>query len=352
MRGRDLLYARCSTAGIPFKQLGKLIIATTPGQAAYIEGLKIQAERLQASGMGDMPLHPLTGEQARELEPDLSPAVISAVLSPLTGIVSSHELMLDLEKAIEESDSGELVYGTKVVRIDRAETKSGSKRGDGSEDGWVVQTVTRDGAGVFGEPTAVLAKVVVNCAGLKYVKLFHLDPLVDLGADLSMWLFSAHHMVNQIRGQEARTPLYYAAGNYFTYRGPGTQHVTRLLYPSPDSSSFAGLGTHLTLNLEGEVRFGPDLEWLEAPLQATSDEGEAEDEMDFWERHLSAKDTQMGAAIEAVQRYLPNVQASGFSPDCELFLPLERLAMSLIFVFNDSRRRNPSQAYAQGGTPA
>lgn len=72
---------------------------------------------------------------------------------------------------IDDSDTGELVYGTRVVRIDRAEGKSGSKRGDGTEDGWIVQTVTSDGSGGEGERSAVHAKVVINAAGLKYAIL-------------------------------------------------------------------------------------------------------------------------------------------------------------------------------------
>lgn len=68
---------------------------------------------------------------------------------------------------ILDSDLGELVYGTKVVRIDRVEGKSGGKRGDGTEDGWVVQTLTDDGKGGEGERSAVLAKTLINVAGLK-----------------------------------------------------------------------------------------------------------------------------------------------------------------------------------------
>ena len=138
-------------------------------------------------------------------------------------------------------------------------------------------------------------------------------------------LFSAHHLLNHIFPPTERTQLYYAAGNYFSYSGPGCSNVQRLLYPSPDSSAYAGLGTHLTLNLAGEIRFGPDVDWLEAPMHRVDEI--MEDEMDFWEHHLAAKDTRLAEAIKEVKKYLPNVDAAGFTPDCKLviLLPILRI---------------------------
>lgn len=104
--------------------------------------------------------------------------MVGALLSPETGIVSSHALMEDLEREIGESEKGELVFGTRVVRIDKVEG-GGGKRGDGSEDGWVVQTVTNDGGGGEGERSAVLARVVINSAGLKYASPACLRDLAD-----------------------------------------------------------------------------------------------------------------------------------------------------------------------------
>ena len=137
-----------------------------------------------------------------------------------------------LESDITETGAGELVYGTRVVRIDRVQS-SGSKRGDGSEDGWVVQMVSKDA-----EPTAVLAKVVVNAAGLKYVRHFFRHSVTDLDC-------SARAIYNQILPQEQQRPLQYCKGSYFSYKGPGLGHVQRLLYPCPDPT-IAGLGTHVS----------------------------------------------------------------------------------------------------------
>lgn len=164
IRGRELAYARCALKSIPFRKTQKLIIATSPAQASYIQQKDVA---IRNAKKGSVPLKWLTGEEARELEPDLSPSVIGAMLSSETGIISAHGLVSDLEGEIEASEMGEMVYGTRVVRIDKAPSTVGGKRGDGSEEGWVVQTVTGGGDGVEGERSAVLAKVVINAAGLR-----------------------------------------------------------------------------------------------------------------------------------------------------------------------------------------
>ena len=93
-----------------------------------------------------------------------------------------------------DSDTGEIVYGSQVVRIDKAKSSSEGKRGgDGSEEGWVVQTVTRDGSGGEGERSAVLAKTVINAAGL-----------------------NAHHVVNQVLDGSDRIKQHFAKGSYFS----------------------------------------------------------------------------------------------------------------------------------------
>lgn len=189
IRGRDLLYSRCKDQGIPFRQTGKLVLALSKDQEKYLEKLFERSKKLKRDGIGDVPLEWMNGDQVRELEPDVGENVVSALRSPKTGIVDSHSLMENLEKGafepkfdplrlllnsttllmteITDSETGELVYGTRVVRIDRHELSGGGKRGDGTENGWVVQTVTDDGSGGDGERTAVLAKSVINAAGLK-----------------------------------------------------------------------------------------------------------------------------------------------------------------------------------------
>ncbi|GAA6012032.1 hypothetical protein JCM11491_000146 [Sporobolomyces phaffii] len=287
IRGRDLLYARCRADAIPFRQTGKLVLALSKDQEKYLEQLFERSKRLARDGIGDVPLEWLTGDQVRQLEPDVGDRVVSALRSSKTGIVDSHELMANLEKEITDSETGELVYGTRVVRIDRHEPTGGGKRGDGSEDGWVVQTVTEDGSGGEGERTAVLARSVVNAAGL-----------------------NAHHILNQILPEDKQLRLHFAKGSYFSYRGPGVANVKHLLYPCPEENvSLSGLGTHLTLNLDNEVRFGPDVQWLTPPTE------DGEDVPDFWQHDLAAEEERMELAISEVKKFLPSVTAQGFSPD-------------------------------------
>ncbi|GAA5959302.1 hypothetical protein JCM21900_003922 [Sporobolomyces salmonicolor] len=287
IRGRDLLYQRCDEHGIPYRNTGKLVLAMSKDQINYLEQLHDKANRLREQGIGEVPLEWLSGDEVRKLEPDVGERVIGALLSPKTGIVSSHDLMANLEKEITDSDTGEVVYGTRVVRIDRAEPSGGGKRGDGSEDGWVIQTLTDDGSGGEGERASVLAKSVINAAGL-----------------------NAHNILNQILPESQRLKLHFAKGSYFSYRGPGVSQVRHLLYPCPEENvSLSGLGTHLTMSLENEIRFGPDVQWLDPLLEGD------EEVPDFWEKDLAVTDERMAMAVEEVQKILPGVKADGFAPD-------------------------------------
>lgn len=99
IRGRDLLYERCRSNGIAHRKTGKLIVATAADQTSYLKGLADKAAKIHEMGIGRVPLEWLDGDRARQLEPDLSEDVAGALLCSETGIVSSHELMEDLEKS-------------------------------------------------------------------------------------------------------------------------------------------------------------------------------------------------------------------------------------------------------------
>lgn len=280
LRGRTLLYDRCERHNIPFKRIGKLVVAREE-QRSYIEGLHVKAQKLQWPAHSDpshvhspLPTNLIGSEEAHGMEPDLSKNIGAALWSPETGIVDSHALMESLEEEILDVEGSEIVYSTQAVRVDASR----------DAPGWVVQLLTGDAE----EGDAVLAQTVINCAGL-----------------------SAPLILNAILPEDKRIPMYFGRGSYASYRGPGIKNVSHLIYPCPpvgrDKHAFASLGTHLTLDLQGKVRFGPDLDWLLPPDDV--------DNADFWQQHLVPDESRMELMHSAVREYLPGVEFDGFQPD-------------------------------------
>ncbi|KAF9468831.1 FAD dependent oxidoreductase [Collybia nuda] len=297
LRGRDMLYERCQNHHIAHRKTGKLVVARAD-QRSYIENLHKKSLTLQwpphspsqSRGMLVLPTELLSGEQARALEPNLSNDIVAALWCPETGIIDSHGLMESLEKDIIDSENGELVYSTRVARIDpykRTAIAAGTPDIDAAEDGWVVQTVTGNGQ----EGDSMLARTLINASGL-----------------------SSALVLNTILSESKRIPMYYARGSYASYNGPGISQVSHLIYPCPETGenahAFHSLGTHLTLDLHGKVRFGPDIEWVSPPL--TSD---GEMDADFWMKHLVPDESRLGEMHQAVTSYLPGVILGGMKPD-------------------------------------
>lgn len=298
IRGRQLLYARCQDYNIPHNKLGKLIVAGR-GQRPYLEKIMSRINLLPSENRP--PLELIHGSQAREMQPDLSPNIESALYSPETGIVDSHALMESFEKEIADFEAGSIVCSTRVVRVDPAKD-SGLASG-----GWVVQTLTSQNDDTWESRTdALLAKVLIDASGL-----------------------SANLILNSLLPRERAIPMYYARGSYVSYRGPGVSAVSKLIYPIPeltrntvgssDPSNFQSLGTHLTLDMSRNVRFGPDIEWL-TPPRFSNDNGEfetKEEAIDFWKRYLrpDGLEQHIQGMHRAITTYLPNVTLSGLQPD-------------------------------------
>lgn len=266
-----------------------------------------------------LPTKLLSGDEARQLEPDLSPDIAAALLSPETGVIDSHSYMDSLQRDIVESENGELICSTAVVRVDpydRSRQTDGSPDINAKEDGWVVQMVTRGTDGeTSGEGDAFFVRTLINTSGL-----------------------SGNLILNALLPMEKRIPMYYARGSYAAYRGPGVSNVSRLIYPCPGTSkgsehSFQSLGTHLTLDLAGNIKFGPNIQWISpsghssppsgGPTTARAEEQESaideytfsEEDTDFWKQHLVPDDSQLEAMYDAVKSYLPGVDAAKFRPD-------------------------------------
>lgn len=208
--GRLALYPYLAERGIAHRRCGKLIVATDAGQIAGLQKLRAQAK---ANGVDDLRM--LSGTEARALEPRLY--CVAALESPSTGIVDSHALMLALRGEAED-------HGAAIAF--RSPLVAGCVRENGIE-------LEVGGA----EPMRLLARTVVNSAGL-----------------------FAQDVARNIEGFPAARipPSYYCKGNYFSLSGRSP--FSRLVYPAPES---AGLGVHLTLDLAGQARFGPDVEWIE-----------------------------------------------------------------------------------------
>ncbi len=211
VRGRELLCAYCATHGVAHRRCGKLVVATAPAQVA---GLAQLAERGRANGVADLRL--VDAAEARALEPAL--ACDAALLSPSTGIVDSHALMLALLGDVERA--GGVLALRSPVRALRCSAAGGHEIEVGGD-----------------EPMELRARVVVNAAGLH-----------------------APALAREMRGLDA--PLVpvprFCKGSYFTLAS-GRAPFSRLVYPLPQGG---GLGVHLTLDLAGQARFGPDTQWL------------------------------------------------------------------------------------------
>jgi L-2-hydroxyglutarate oxidase LhgO len=209
VEGRRLLYAFCDSHGVPYRKCEKLMVATSQGETAKIEAIHRQG---LANGVEGLTM--ITGAAAAALEPNLR--CTAALLSAQTGIIDSHSLMLALQGDLEAA-GGAIAFETPLERVER------------NGDGWRVHFGGR-------EPDAMDAAVVINSAGHR---AWEIARLVES--------YPATRIPQRV----------FAKGNYFSCSGKSA--FTRLIYPAPTDG---GLGVHLTLDLAGRMKFGPDVEWL------------------------------------------------------------------------------------------
>jgi L-2-hydroxyglutarate oxidase LhgO len=246
--GRDALYAYAAERGVPHRRCGKLIVATDQAQA---DGLAAIRDRGAACGVDDLAL--IDADAARAMEPALR--CVAALWSPSTGIVDSHALMLALLG--EAEDHGALLALRSPV--ERVALRAGG--------GFALAV---GGA----EPMALGARVLVNAAGLH-----------------------ACALARRIDGLDpAHVPEpHWARGHYFacSARAP----FSRLIYPLPEPG---GLGIHLTLDLGGQMRFGPDVQWV--PVTPPGSE-------DYTVDPARAPDFEA-----SVRRYWPGLPAGALQP--------------------------------------
>lgn len=239
IEGRERLYTFCRDAGVPHRRLGKLVVAVEPDEEPALAAITAKATAL------GVPIERLSASDARRHEPEVRCA--AALFSPTTGVFDSHAYMLALLGGLEAA-GGQFVGGARVTSLTRA------------REGW---TVWVDGA------PAATAPFMVNAAGL-----------------------GAHALAAVTEGLPPRAipPLYYARGRYFTLSGRAP--FRHLVYPLPVAGS---LGVHVTLDLAGAARFGPDIAYVDAP--------------DYTVDPAAAP-----AFAEAIARYWPAVRADRLLP--------------------------------------
>ncbi|GAO18196.1 uncharacterized protein UV8b_01220 [Ustilaginoidea virens] len=252
LRGKHLLYDFCAKHGVPHRRVGKWIVAQDDAQRDQLEKLRGDCAAL------DVPTRWVSEGEVRRRGEGVR-ARRGALESPTTGIVDAHALMAAL-RGLFEHHGGLVALRAPVTGV----------RPLGPGRGWRVDV--RD-ASAAGEATAsVTAEALVNAAGL-----------------------GAVHIHNMVVPEARRRKLYFAKGNYFAYAA-ARPRVSRLVYPAPTPGA-AGLGTHLTLDMAGRLRFGPDVEWVDSP------------------DHLAVSEARLARAADQIREYLPGVDPERLHPD-------------------------------------
>lgn len=233
VQGRHMLYDYCAQHGVGHKRLGKLIVATSEDEIPKLNDI---LQKARVNGVDDMEL--LSASQAQALEPALS--CTAALLSPSTGIIDSHGLMLAYQGEAENAGA-QCVFHTPLL--------SGKVRSSGGFD------LQFGGA----DAMSLSCNVLINASGLH-----------------------APTLARNIQGipTSAIPKEYLCKGSYFTLQGRAP--FSRLIYPTPHH---AGLGVHLTLDLGGQAKFGPDTEWIERvdyDIDPTRCEGFYEAVRSYW----------------------------------------------------------------------
>lgn len=248
VRGKHLLYEYCRDFHVPHRRCGKIIVATN---GAQLDALSAIHDKAINNGVTD--LTPLGQETIRLVEPEIYG--LEALSSPSTGIIDSHGLMVAYLTQAENHDATLICHST-------------VRRGCVTKNG--VELLVESG----GEEILLECRLVINSAGLNAGRIASaIDGLPD----------------------EAKRTIHYARGNYFVPAGRSPK-FSRLIYPVPEKG---GLGVHVTVDLGGQIRFGPNVEWLE-----TTDEDPS----------FAVNDSERERFETAIASYWPAVRESGLRP--------------------------------------
>jgi 2-hydroxyglutarate dehydrogenase len=250
LKGKDMLYELCKRHSIPHHNLGKWIVAQDDVQMDALQKVHDFAKSI------GVPIHFITKEEAKEREPDVR-CEAGVLESPSTGIVDSHGLMQYLQGDFEDK-GGICAFRSPVTSITPL---------DSGRSGWEITTTSPDN-----ETSTITADTLINSAGLFAVQIN-----------------------NMILPKDRHKKAFYAKGSYFSYSASKPKPST-LVYPAP-VPGHGGLGTHLTLDMGGRIRFGPDVEWTDSPTD------------------YAPNTKSMKQAMDDIQTYLPGVDRDAIQPD-------------------------------------
>ncbi len=244
LKGKQMMYDLCEKQNIPYRNTKKWVLAQDSEQHESLTETHDFAKSI------DVPIHFIPLSEAHTREPDVR--VDYAVLeSPSTGIVDSHSFLSYLESDFQ-SKGGDLACHTSVEAVEPIDSGNG---------GWKIGTKSPSSS----EMTSITADTLINSAGLAAVPLS-----------------------NSILPASRHVTPFYAKGSYYSYSAP-TPRPKTLVYPAPTTGA-AGLGTHLTMDMTGAIRFGPDIEWVDDPCD------------------LSVNEARLPAALDEIETYLPSIQ--------------------------------------------
>jgi len=259
IRGKELLYDLCRKQEIPHRNTGKWIVAQDEEQFEKLQKVHEHSKHI------NVPTRFVSVEDGKQREPDVQ-AKAGILESPTTGIIDSHTYMQYLLGSFEDRE-GITALSSRVTRI--------VPRNNGA-DGWEIWTrsaaLPEDDEEAGDEETCITAETIINSAGLYAVPLS-----------------------NMILPKERHIQPHYAKGTYYSYSSSRPKTKT-LIYPAP-VPGHGGLGTHLTLDMGGRIRFGPDLQWINSPTDYV------------------ASDEHLVAAIEEIKQYLPGIDTSSIAVD-------------------------------------
>lgn len=258
IRGKQLIYEKVDPHIVPYSQCGKWVVAQSEEEQAYIEKLHKNADAL------GVPVSLVSAKQAARQFPMIS-AKAGALESPTTGIILSHDLTLFFHTQFE-NEGGTVAINTKV---DDMEFESAVPQ--------YRLLCTEKG---LGEQFEITTDNVVNLAGL-----------------------FAQEVANMVLPKERHFKSYFAKGSYYAYAPenpiPTSKITSKLIYPCPNPNA-SSLGTHLTFDLGGQLRFGPDLEWVD--VQSAAD-------LDY---DVSAE--RIAEAAKSIATYFPNITSDQLQP--------------------------------------